>query len=86
MHLRACIYFRTSTPIEWRYTEGGEHVRVSSRTGRIIPIPPSSEETIDYKSPDVYIEQSKDTIEKEVLKITFEVCANRSLTLVAYYR
>ncbi|XP_076676105.1 mitochondrial ribosomal protein L24 [Andrena cerasifolii] len=61
-----------STPVEWRYTEEGEHVRVSSRTGRIIPIPPSSAETIDYKSPDVYIEQSKDTIEKEVLKITFE--------------
>ena len=31
--------FRKPTPIEWKFTEEGEKVRVSSRTGRIIPKP-----------------------------------------------
>lgn len=60
------------TAIEWRYTEEGEHVRVSCRTGRTIPIPTSSMETKDYKSPDIYIEQSKDTPESDVKEVTFE--------------
>ncbi|XP_076237328.1 mitochondrial ribosomal protein L24 [Calliopsis andreniformis] len=60
------------TPIEWRYTEEGERVRVSCRTGRIIPIPASSEETIDYKAPELYKEQPKDTTEDDVKEVTFE--------------
>jgi len=60
------------TPIEWRYTEDGQHVRVSVRSGRIIPIPVSSEETIDYKIPRLYNEQPKDTTKADVEKITFE--------------
>lgn len=50
-----------STPVEWRYTEEGEKVRVSSRTGRIIPLPKANEETHDYKDAKIYIERSKDT-------------------------
>ncbi|XP_019868916.1 probable 39S ribosomal protein L24, mitochondrial [Aethina tumida] len=61
----------TATPIEWRYTEEGEKVRVSTRTGRIIPIPPSSEETIDYKTKSTYKEQPKDTKADDVTEITF---------------
>ncbi|XP_012522761.1 probable 39S ribosomal protein L24, mitochondrial [Monomorium pharaonis] len=60
------------TPIEWRYTEDGQHVRVSVRTGRVIPIPISSQETKDYKHPKLYQEQPKDTIKADVEKITFE--------------
>ncbi|KZC04409.1 PREDICTED: probable 39S ribosomal protein L24, mitochondrial [Dufourea novaeangliae] len=60
------------TAIEWRYTETGEHVRVSCRTGRIIPVPKSSEETKDYKSPDLYPEEPKDTTAKYVSEVTFE--------------
>lgn len=73
-------FYRQPTAIEWRYTEEGEHVRVSCRTGRTIPIPTSSMETKDYKSPDIYIEQSKDTPESDVKEVTFEVCINHGLT------
>lgn len=35
-----CLMFhRKPTDIDWRYTEEGERVRVSVRTGRIIPKP-----------------------------------------------
>lgn len=67
-------YFRKGTPIEWRYTEEGEKVRVSTRSNRIIPIPVSSKETIDYKSPELYMDQPKDTAADDVKEITFEVC------------
>lgn len=30
---------RKPTEVEWRYTEEGERVRVSLRSGRIIPLP-----------------------------------------------
>lgn len=62
----------TATKIEWRYTEEGEKVRVSLKTGRIIPIPASVEETIDYKSKKAYKEQPKDTPAAQVEAITFE--------------
>ncbi|XP_008548999.1 probable 39S ribosomal protein L24, mitochondrial isoform X1 [Microplitis demolitor] len=61
-----------STKIDWRYTEEGEKVRVSIRTGRIIPIPLSNLETIDYKHPNLYREQAKDTTKANVEKITFK--------------
>ncbi|CAG9766216.1 unnamed protein product [Ceutorhynchus assimilis] len=61
-----------STEFEWRFTEAGEKVRVSARSGRIIPIPASVEETIDYKSKSTYREQPKDTTTDVVTEITFE--------------
>ncbi|XP_064104172.1 large ribosomal subunit protein uL24m-like [Macrobrachium nipponense] len=60
------------TQAEWRYTESGERVRVSARTGRIIPMPKQAEETPDYKTKSSYPEQDKDTKEKELTQITFE--------------
>ncbi|KAJ8924279.1 hypothetical protein NQ315_007071 [Exocentrus adspersus] len=62
----------TATTIEWRFTEDGDKVRVSTRTGRIIPIPASVEETIDYKTKATYLEQPKDTKADAVTEITFE--------------
>lgn len=62
----------TSTGIEWRYTDEGKKVRVSTRTGRIIPIPASMEETIDYKTKATYKEQPKDTQADDVAEVTFE--------------
>ncbi|KAI4497310.1 hypothetical protein M0802_007557 [Mischocyttarus mexicanus] len=60
------------TQIEWRYTELGEKVRVSVRTGRTIPIPESALETIDYKSRNLYKEQSKDTSKENAEAVTFK--------------
>lgn len=61
-----------STNIEWRHTEEGERVRVSMRTGRIIPIPASHDETYDYKSKSVYVDKEKDTPGKLVEEVTFK--------------
>ena len=41
-------------------------MRVSIRTGRIIPIPKLAEETPDYKTKATYAEQEKDTPAEEV--------------------
>lgn len=60
------------TPFEWRFTEEGEKVRVSTRTGRIIPMPPSMEETKDYKTKATYREQPKDTTANLIKEITFQ--------------
>ncbi|KAK8406327.1 hypothetical protein O3P69_007192 [Scylla paramamosain] len=60
------------TEVEWRFTEEGEKVRVSTRTGRIIPIPKLAEETPDYKTKATYTEQEKDTTAEEVTSITFQ--------------
>lgn len=57
--------------IEWRYTEEGEKVRVSVRTGRILPIPPEAQETYDYKTKATYAEANKDTRSSEISEITF---------------
>lgn len=59
------------TRIEWRFDEEGNRVRVSLRSGRIIPIPTAAEETRDYKSKEVYLEQSKDTTAEHMKKTTF---------------
>ncbi|KAF2365984.1 Ribosomal protein L24 [Trinorchestia longiramus] len=59
------------TQVEWRYTEEGEEVRVSTRTGRLIPIPLLDEETVDYKTKKTYKEQPKDTVEADLTKVTF---------------
>ncbi|KAG8271857.1 39S ribosomal protein L24, mitochondrial [Homalodisca vitripennis] len=57
--------------VEWRYTEEGERVRVSMRSGRIIPMPVESQETIDYKEKHLYIESPKDTKSADVNEVTF---------------
>lgn len=61
-----------SAEVEWRYTEEGERVRVSVRSGRIIPIPKAHEETKDYKSITAYLERDKDTDGKTLTEITFK--------------
>jgi large subunit ribosomal protein L24 len=61
-----------STKFEWRYTEEGEKVRVSLRTGKIIPIPKAGDETIDYKTKGTYIEREKDTSGSVASEITFK--------------
>ncbi|GFY73471.1 probable 39S ribosomal protein L24, mitochondrial [Trichonephila inaurata madagascariensis] len=62
---------RKPTKAVWRFTDEGEEVRVSVRTGRIIPIPDESKETHDYKVQKYYVEQPKDTPAAEAEKITF---------------
>ncbi|KAK6624574.1 hypothetical protein RUM44_011433 [Polyplax serrata] len=57
--------------VNWRYDEDGNKVRVSERTGRIIPISVMEEETYDYKLKKAYVEQKKDTTATEVARITF---------------
>ena len=42
------------TNVEWRFTDEGERVRVSLRTGRIVPVPTIADETHDYKTPASY--------------------------------
>ena len=69
-------YLRKATDFEWRYTKDGDKVRVSLRTGRIIPIPASHDETVDYKEPTLYKDGLKDTSKKDVEKVTFKVCIN----------
>lgn len=59
--LKYCCYqtlrcFGDSKPadIEWRYTETGVRVRVSLRTGRIIPLPIGAGELEDFVNPARY--------------------------------
>lgn len=61
-----------STNFEWRYSEEGEKLRVSIRTGRIIPVPQVNEETHDYKLKGTYVEKDVDTPAKIVEEITFK--------------
>lgn len=60
------------TTFEWRYSEDGARQRVSMRTGRIIPIPSTNDETYDYKSAAVYVERPKDTVADAVKNVTFD--------------
>lgn len=49
--------------MEWRYTEEGEKVRVSTRTGRIIPVP--EQETEDFVEAKFYkgkVYRNQDTV------------------------
>jgi large subunit ribosomal protein L24 len=58
--------------VEWRFTEEGERVRVSTRSGRIIPMPKMNEETKDYKTISTYVNKDKDTESGVVTEITFK--------------
>lgn len=60
-----------ATTFEWRYSEDGVRQRVSLRTGRIIPVPTTNDETYDYKSPGIYVERPKDTLKDDASKVTF---------------
>ena len=48
------VLYRKPTTAEWRYTEKGERVRVSTRTGRIVPLPDQSYELEDGVLPSIY--------------------------------
>ncbi|NWI96470.1 RM24 protein, partial [Pitta sordida] len=50
---------RKPTEVEWRYTEEGERVRVSLRSGRILPVPPQPRR--DGVVPEQWIDGPKDT-------------------------
>lgn len=63
---------KKATEIEWRYTSEGERVRVSVRSGKLIPLPGEAYETKDYKKPELYKEREKDTSLADVEKITFK--------------
>jgi len=45
---------RKPTDIEWRYTETGYRVRVSVKSGRVIPLPVAAEELEDFVNPSLY--------------------------------
>ena len=61
-----------TTAVEWRFTEEGEKVRISTRTGRMIPVPKMNEETKDFKSESTYIAKEKDTETQVVTEISFQ--------------
>ncbi|XP_033108778.1 39S ribosomal protein L24, mitochondrial-like [Anneissia japonica] len=61
------------TDIQFRYTEAGDRVRVSKRTGRIIPIPAKALLNPDEPDPAKYTDQPKDTSVDDVGKKTFKI-------------
>lgn len=61
------------TSVQWRYTEEGKRLRVSTRTGRVITMSRIAEdETEDLVSKSGYLEQEWDTKEAELKKVTFK--------------
>nr|XP_044993993.1 39S ribosomal protein L24, mitochondrial [Jaculus jaculus]XP_044993994.1 39S ribosomal protein L24, mitochondrial [Jaculus jaculus] len=60
---------RKPTDIEWRFTEAGERVRVSMRSGRIIPKPefPRSDGIV----PETWTDGPKDTSVEDALERTY---------------
>ncbi|XP_003892888.1 39S ribosomal protein L24, mitochondrial [Papio anubis] len=60
---------RKPTEIEWRYTEAGERVRVSTRSGRIIPKPEFPR--ADGIVPETWIDGPKDTSVEDALERTY---------------
>eukprot|EP00095_Tigriopus_kingsejongensis_P010614 snap_masked-scaffold795_size96016-processed-gene-0.16 protein:Tk10614 transcript:snap_masked-scaffold795_size96016-processed-gene-0.16-mRNA-1 annotation:"probable 39s ribosomal protein mitochondrial precursor" len=62
-----------ATEVEWRFSEEGERVRCSIRTGHILPMPSEALETVDYKTPQGYIENTDtDTPARVVEEIAFQ--------------
>lgn len=80
--------YRKPCTIEWRYTAEGELVRVSTRSGRIIPKAPTWEESSDYAKKSTYKRKEfshtfssslcfvsagpSDTIDADLKSVTFE--------------
>jgi large subunit ribosomal protein L24 len=60
------------TEVTWRYTEKGERVRVSVRSGRIIPLPSGAKQLEDLINPLTYVESDKDTKEDDLVQVTFK--------------
>ncbi|RLV87518.1 hypothetical protein DV515_00015651 [Chloebia gouldiae] len=60
---------RKPTEVEWRYTEEGERVRVSLRSGRILPVPPQPRQ--DGIVPEQWIDGPKDTSKEDALAKTY---------------
>ncbi|XP_062516515.1 large ribosomal subunit protein uL24m-like [Corticium candelabrum] len=60
-----------ATKVGYRYLESGEKVRVSKRTGRIIPKPVEASERKDFKTRSGYVEGRKDTKADDVTKRTY---------------
>jgi len=62
-----------ATDVEWRFSEAGERVRMSVRTGTIIPMPSKAEETLDYNTKTNYVmNKVKDTKPSVVEDVTYE--------------
>uniref|UniRef100_UPI00358E3F5C large ribosomal subunit protein uL24m n=1 Tax=Myxine glutinosa TaxID=7769 RepID=UPI00358E3F5C len=61
---------RKATPVEWRYTAEGERVRVSTLTGRIIPLPP--EQRKDGIIPSQWKAGPKDTLPEHAVEKTYK--------------
>lgn len=57
--------------IKYQYTEDGEKVRVSKRSGRIVPKPAELTDRKDFKSRSGYPEGDKDTLSDDVLLKTY---------------
>ncbi|NXA43904.1 RM24 protein, partial [Eudromia elegans] len=61
---------RKPTEVQWRYTEEGERVRVSLRSGRILPVPEQPRD--DGVVPEEWIADGpKDTSVEAALKKTY---------------
>lgn len=60
---------RKPTEIEWRFTEAGERVRVSTRSGRIIPKPEFPR--ADGIVPETWTDGPKDTSVEDALERTY---------------
>ncbi|XP_030044198.1 probable 39S ribosomal protein L24, mitochondrial [Microcaecilia unicolor] len=61
---------RKPTEVEWRYTEEGEKVRVSTRTGRIIPKPLF--QRVDGIIPEQWKDGPKDTSVDDTIEKTYK--------------
>lgn len=59
------------TEVEWKWTEDGDRIRVSCRSGRHIPMPVACQETYEYKSAMSYREEPYDTPVDLVEKVTY---------------
>ncbi|CAG2232538.1 ADK [Mytilus edulis] len=61
------------TDIEWKYTEDGKKVRVSVRSGRILPLPAAADDYYDdFTQISSYKDGDKDTNKEELQRVTFE--------------
>ncbi|XP_064391336.1 large ribosomal subunit protein uL24m-like [Halichondria panicea] len=57
--------------IKYQYTEDGEKVRVSRRSGMIVPKPPELKERKDLPSRSAYLEGGQDTLAEDVTERTY---------------
>jgi large subunit ribosomal protein L24 len=57
--------------VVYKYMEDGTKVRVSKRSGCVIPKPPDLADRKDFKSRSGYLEGDKDTKAADVTKVTY---------------